>query len=294
MGSWSKDDENGNANGKKAIGFDKQNKNYAPVSLLLYISLPSLHDVPQRQTSYLILRLKEEANTRRGLYFFHSFFPSFSLSLSLFSSLTQTQSLRILRQKIHQHLTNWTTWMMSCNERLRPELPRFFYGSVALRRGTSNQYIIDSICLLENSDLSESPVSLTEKKIPFLQVFTKPNKLIIFGCLRQFSSLLLLFLFLLLSFHQRVERHRHPLSPAKFSSEELNQSDQQVLLQGGCKETQTLDFLYLGRAATRIPKVFEAVSKTTVHVRTKHLVIYWRYDVVELYTNFLGNTHVPE
>lgn len=160
---------------------------------------------------------------------------------------------------------------MSCNEGLRPELPRFFYGSVALRRGTSNQYIIDSISLLENSDLSESPVSLTEKKIPFLQAFTKPNKLIIFGCLRQFSSLLLLFLFLLLFFHQRVERHRHPLSPAKFSSEELNQSDQQVLLQGGCKETQTLDFLYLGRAATRIPKVFEAVSKTTVHVRTKHL-----------------------
>ena len=269
MGSWSKDDENGNANGKKAIGFDKQNKNYAPVSLLLYISLPSLHDVPQRQTSYLILRLKEEANTRRGLYFFPSFFPSFSLSL--FSSLTQTQSLRILRQKIHQHLTNWTTWKMSCNEGLRPELPRFFYGSVALRRGTSNQYIIDSIFLLENSDLSESPASLTEKKIPFLQVFTKPNKLIIFGCLRQFSSLLLLFLFLLLSFHQRVEGHRHPLSPAKFSSEELNQSDQQVLLQGGCKETQTLVFLYLGRAATRIPKVFGVVSKTTVHVRTKHL-----------------------
>ena len=108
-----------------------------------------------------------------------SFILSFllSLSLSLFSSLTQTQSLRILRQKIHQHLTNWTTWKMSCNERLRSELPRFFYGSVALRRGTSNQYIIDSISLLENSDLSESPVSLTEKKIPFLQVFTKPNKL---------------------------------------------------------------------------------------------------------------------
>ena len=162
MGSWSKDDENGNANGKKAIGFDKQNKNYARVSLLLYISLPSLHDVPQRQTSYLILRLKEEANTRRGLYFFPSFFPSFSLSL--FSSLTQTQYLRILRQKIHQNLTNSTTWKMSCNEGLRPELPRFFYGSVALRRGTSNQYIIDSISLLENSDLSESPVSLTEKK----------------------------------------------------------------------------------------------------------------------------------
>ena len=202
-----------------------------------------------------------------------SFILSFllSLSLSLFSSLTQTQSLRILRQKIHQHLTNWTTWKMSCNERLRPELPRFFYGSVALRRGTSNQYIIDSISLLENSDLSESPVSLTEKKIPFLQVFTKPNKLIIFGCLRQFSSLLLLFLFLLLSFHQRVERHRHPLSLAKFSSEELNQSDQQVLLQGGCKETQTLDFLYLGRAAARIPKVFGVVSQTAVHVRTKHL-----------------------
>lgn len=160
---------------------------------------------------------------------------------------------------------------MSCNEGLRPELPRFFYGSVALRRGTSNQYIIDSISLLENSDLSESPASLIEKKIPFLQVFTKPNKLIIFGCLRQFSSLLLLFLFLLLSFHLRVERHRHPLSLAKFSSEELNQSDQQVLLQGGCKQTQTLDFLYLGRAATRIPKVFGVVSKTAVHVRTKHL-----------------------
>lgn len=86
-------------------------------------------------------------------------------------------------------------------------------------------------------------VTSRKKKIPFLEalVFTKSNKSIISGCLRQFSSLLLLFLFLLLSFHQRVERHRqHLLSPAKFSSEELNQSDQQVLLQGGCKQTQTL------------------------------------------------------
>ena len=50
VGSWSKENENGNENGKKAVGLDKQNKNYATVSLLLYISLPSLHDVPQRQT----------------------------------------------------------------------------------------------------------------------------------------------------------------------------------------------------------------------------------------------------
>ena len=93
-----------------------------------------------------------------------SFFLSFLLSHSLFSSSTQTQSLRILPQKIHQHLTNWTTGKMSPNEGLRPELPRFFYSSVALRRGTSNQYTTNSISLLENSDLCESPVSLTEKK----------------------------------------------------------------------------------------------------------------------------------
>ena len=113
----------------------------------------------------------------------------------------------------------------------------------------------------------------SRKKIPFLEalVFTKPNKSITFGCLRQFSSLLLLFLFLLLSFHQRVERHQHLLFPAKFSSEELNQSDQQVLLQGGCKQTQTLVSCPSCRAATRIPKVFGVASKTAIHVRTKHL-----------------------
>ena len=44
IGSLSKDDGYGNENGKKAVGLDWQNNNFARASRILYISLPSLHD----------------------------------------------------------------------------------------------------------------------------------------------------------------------------------------------------------------------------------------------------------
>ena len=42
--SVSNDDGDGNKNGKKAIGLDWHNNNFARRSRYLYISLPSLHD----------------------------------------------------------------------------------------------------------------------------------------------------------------------------------------------------------------------------------------------------------
>ena len=42
--SLSNDDADGHKNGKKAIGLDWHNKNFARRSRYLYISLPPLHD----------------------------------------------------------------------------------------------------------------------------------------------------------------------------------------------------------------------------------------------------------
>ena len=45
LGSLRNDDDDGNENGNKAIGLDKQNNNFARASRpFLYIYLPSLHD----------------------------------------------------------------------------------------------------------------------------------------------------------------------------------------------------------------------------------------------------------
>ena len=45
VASLRNDDDDGNENGKKEIGLDKQNNNFARASsFFLYISLPSLHD----------------------------------------------------------------------------------------------------------------------------------------------------------------------------------------------------------------------------------------------------------
>ena len=49
--SLSKDDGDGNENGKKALGLDWQSNSFALASLFLYISLPSLHDYVRRESA---------------------------------------------------------------------------------------------------------------------------------------------------------------------------------------------------------------------------------------------------
>ena len=44
IGSLNNYEGDGNEDGKKAIGLDKQNNNFACASRFLYISLPSLYD----------------------------------------------------------------------------------------------------------------------------------------------------------------------------------------------------------------------------------------------------------
>ena len=44
VGSLNNYEGEGNEDGKKAIGLDKQNNNFARASRFLYISLPSLYD----------------------------------------------------------------------------------------------------------------------------------------------------------------------------------------------------------------------------------------------------------
>ena len=57
--SSSNDDGDGNENGKKAIGLDRQNSNFVRASLFLYISLPSLHDYNVKVPKFTFCRRRE-------------------------------------------------------------------------------------------------------------------------------------------------------------------------------------------------------------------------------------------
>ena len=52
IGSLSNDDGDGNENGKKVIGLDKQNNNFARDHAFLHISYPSLHDCDMKLPNF--------------------------------------------------------------------------------------------------------------------------------------------------------------------------------------------------------------------------------------------------
>ena len=62
-GSLGNDDGDGNENGKKEIGSDKQNNNFAHASRFLYISLPSLHDYNVKLPNFTFCRGREQKTT---------------------------------------------------------------------------------------------------------------------------------------------------------------------------------------------------------------------------------------
>ena len=68
-GSLSNDDGDGNENGKKAIGLDWENNNFARASRFLYISLPSLHDYNVKVPNFTFCRGRENKTTT---FFFFS------------------------------------------------------------------------------------------------------------------------------------------------------------------------------------------------------------------------------
>ena len=67
--SLSNDDGDGNENGKKTIGLDRQNSNFVRASLCLYISLPSLHDYNMKMPKFTFCRRREHKTTT---FFFFS------------------------------------------------------------------------------------------------------------------------------------------------------------------------------------------------------------------------------
>ena len=85
-GGLSNDDGDGNENGKKATGLDRQNNNFARISLL------SLHDYNVKVPNFTFCRGRER---RRRLSFS---FPELWYSL-----------LEFHLRKMCQHLTNWTS-----------------------------------------------------------------------------------------------------------------------------------------------------------------------------------------
>ena len=68
-GSLGNDDGDGNENGKKAIGLDKQNNNFSHASRFLYISLPSLHDYNVELPNFTFRRGRKQKTTT---FFFFS------------------------------------------------------------------------------------------------------------------------------------------------------------------------------------------------------------------------------
>ena len=79
----------GNVNGKKAIGLDWQNNNFARASR--FFSLPSLHGYNVKMPNFTFCRGHENKTT---------------INFSLFPNLNTVFYTR----KICQHLTNWTSW----------------------------------------------------------------------------------------------------------------------------------------------------------------------------------------
>ena len=64
LASLRNDDADGNENGKKAIGLDKQNNNFARASrFFLYISLPSLPDYSVKVPEFTFCRGREHKTT---------------------------------------------------------------------------------------------------------------------------------------------------------------------------------------------------------------------------------------
>ena len=70
VGSLRNDESDSNENGKKAIGLDKKNNNFARASrIFLYISLPSLHDYIVKLPNFTFCRGREQKKTT---FFFFS------------------------------------------------------------------------------------------------------------------------------------------------------------------------------------------------------------------------------
>ena len=91
--SLSKDDGDGNENGKKAIGSDCKTTNLHVHHAFLCISLPSLHDYDVNFPNFTFYGGRERRQR-----------PSFCFP-ELWSS-----PLKFNSQKIRQRLTNWTRW----------------------------------------------------------------------------------------------------------------------------------------------------------------------------------------
>ena len=67
--SLSNEDGDGNENGKKAIGLDWQNNNFARAPRFLYISWPLLHDYDVKMSNFTFCRGHEH---KRTTFFFFS------------------------------------------------------------------------------------------------------------------------------------------------------------------------------------------------------------------------------
>ena len=99
LGSLSNNEGNSNEDGKKAIGLDWQNNNFARASHFLYISWPSLHDCNVKVPNFMFC-WGHEHKTTTFLFF----------SWTLIYSLSEFNC-----KQICQHLTNWMSWN-KCDE----------------------------------------------------------------------------------------------------------------------------------------------------------------------------------
>ena len=102
LGSLSNDGGDGSENGKKAMGLDWQNNNFARASRFFVHFFSVLHDYNVKVPTFTFCRERGHKTT--------TFFSFSELSYSL---------LEFNSRKICQHLTNWASW----NERTVMAVP---------------------------------------------------------------------------------------------------------------------------------------------------------------------------
>ena len=110
--SLSNNDGDGNKNGKKAIGLDWQNNNFARTSRFLYIALPSLHDYDVKLPIFMFCWGHKQTKAISDPLFFHVFMTKSEINTFTFCTNTFGQFSYISILNYFAKETDWAEGML--------------------------------------------------------------------------------------------------------------------------------------------------------------------------------------
>ena len=132
--SVSNDDGDGNKNGKKAMGFDWHNNNFARRSRYLYISLPSLHDSNVQLPIFMFCWGRKHKKEMSDPLFVHVFMTkseinTFTFCTNIFGQFCYISILNYLVKETEQEESLagvfWTFRFTNCD---KPAPPKILIG----------------------------------------------------------------------------------------------------------------------------------------------------------------------